>query len=173
MSEEYTADGVKLSSRESGVACAKCTGVLEIASVEGFKIAACRSCEGLLVEARLLAKIIGLARANYEGPEIAPQPLDPSELRMELQCVVCLNTMDTHPYCGPGSVVIDSCHHCGLIWLDRQELNRIVEAPGRRELLAADLMDFDRDNPTVGFSNMNPSVDQTYVDDSLPWLFLY
>ena len=37
--------------------------------------------------------------------------------------------MDPHPYLGPGSVVIDSCRNCHLVWLDYNELNRIIGAP--------------------------------------------
>jgi Zn-finger nucleic acid-binding protein len=39
--------------------------------------------------------------------------------------------MDTHPYCGPGNIVIDSCNHCNVVWLDRGELGQVVNAPGR------------------------------------------
>jgi Zn-finger nucleic acid-binding protein len=37
--------------------------------------------------------------------------------------------MDTHPYAGPGNVIIDSCGDCWLLWLDRGELARIAHAP--------------------------------------------
>ena len=39
--------------------------------------------------------------------------------------------MITHPYFGPGNVVIDSCEHCELVWLDFGELQQIVDAPGK------------------------------------------
>ena len=39
--------------------------------------------------------------------------------------------MSTHPYYGPGNIVIDTCAGCGVIWLDFGELNRVVAAPGR------------------------------------------
>jgi Zn-finger nucleic acid-binding protein len=39
--------------------------------------------------------------------------------------------MDTHPYYGPGNVVIDNCGRCGLVWLDFGELDRIISAAGR------------------------------------------
>jgi len=39
--------------------------------------------------------------------------------------------MATHPYYGPGNVVIDSCGQCELIWLDFGELEQIVAAPGK------------------------------------------
>jgi Zn-finger nucleic acid-binding protein len=39
--------------------------------------------------------------------------------------------MATHPYYGPGNVVIDTCTACDLVWLDFGELAQIVDAPGR------------------------------------------
>ena len=39
--------------------------------------------------------------------------------------------MTTHPYYGPGNVVIDSCEPCDLVWLDFGELKQIVDAPGK------------------------------------------
>ena len=39
--------------------------------------------------------------------------------------------METHPYYGPGTFVIDSCVPCNVLWLDYGELERAVNAPGR------------------------------------------
>jgi len=39
--------------------------------------------------------------------------------------------MEAHPYYGPGNVIMDSCGHCDLVWLDFGELRQIVDAPGR------------------------------------------
>ena len=39
--------------------------------------------------------------------------------------------MATHPYYGPGNVVIDTCETCELVWLDFGELKQIVDAPGK------------------------------------------
>ena len=30
--------------------------------------------------------------------------------------------MEAHPYFGGGNAVVDTCEHCGLIWLDAGEL---------------------------------------------------
>ena len=41
--------------------------------------------------------------------------------------------METHPYYGPGNVVIDSCCGCGCgyVWLDHGELATLARAGGR------------------------------------------
>jgi hypothetical protein len=60
--------------------------------------------------------------------------------------------METHPYYGPGNVVIDSCLQCELIWLDFGELRQIVAAPGRdrgrREQVSRETVDI-RTGPGV------------------------
>jgi Zn-finger nucleic acid-binding protein len=38
--------------------------------------------------------------------------------------------MSTHPYYGPGNVVVDNCGRCDVIWLDCGELAIIRDAPG-------------------------------------------
>jgi Zn-finger nucleic acid-binding protein len=46
--------------------------------------------------------------------------------------------MDTHPYGGPGNVIIDTCENCSLNWLDYGELQHIVRAPDERYVIAID-----------------------------------
>jgi Zn-finger nucleic acid-binding protein len=46
--------------------------------------------------------------------------------------------MDTHPYGGPGNVIMDTCEHCSLNWLDYGELQRIVRAPDERYVIQID-----------------------------------
>ena len=43
---------------------------------------------------------------------------------------LCTRRFDTYPHYGPGNVVIDSCTHCDMIWLDFGEIRQIVDAPG-------------------------------------------
>ena len=37
----------------------------------------------------------------------------------------------THPHMGPGTIVIDTCDQCNLIWLDPGEFLRVINAPGK------------------------------------------
>ena len=32
---------------------------------------------------------------------------------------------------GPGTIVIDTCDGCNIIWLDHGELSRVINAPGK------------------------------------------
>lgn len=138
-----TSDGAELLGRPTGLGCFKCSGELEIANVAAFKIAACRECHGLLVQTRHLGGLINVLRAAYKELDAEPKPMPQDHLHQNTDCNACGNRMDTHPYMGPGNIVIDSCHHCKMIWLDGDELNRVVRAPGRRDFAPDELTGFD------------------------------
>jgi hypothetical protein len=36
--------------------------------------------------------------------------------------------METHPYYGPGNIVVDTCSECGYLWLDHGEISRVENA---------------------------------------------
>jgi hypothetical protein len=36
--------------------------------------------------------------------------------------------METHPYYGPGNIVVDTCSECGYLWLDHGEITRVENA---------------------------------------------
>src|SRR5690606_29577317 len=59
-----------------------------------------------------------------------PQPLDRTQLARRVHCPRCGRPMDTHPYLGPGNIIIDTCDLCNLIWLDGMELEQATNAPG-------------------------------------------
>jgi Transcription factor zinc-finger len=56
---------------------------------------------------------------------------DRKDLQRRINCPQYGKVMDTHPYGGPGNVIIDDCDRCEVNWLDYGELQRIVRAPER------------------------------------------
>jgi hypothetical protein len=86
----------------------------------------------------LLPPLNEALRTNLEKPPAVQQPPDPGDLKRAIQCPRCHRRMDTHFYAGPGNVIIDSCASCLLIWLDRGELMRIVNAPDEGDTAASD-----------------------------------
>ena len=84
-----------------------------------------------MIERRSFAGVVEKRRAwATETPE-PPIPLNRQDLERKVRCPACTGPMTTHPYYGPGNVVIDSCEPCELIWLDFGELEQIVDAPGK------------------------------------------
>jgi Zn-finger nucleic acid-binding protein len=123
-------DGVRLLGEMSNVDCPVCHLTLVSASIDGVPALHCNKCNGNLVQASGFIRIVDSRRARSEKSSL-PRLLNREALKREIACPLCGRAMDTHPYSGPGNVVIDSCGHCALIWLDRSEISVIATAPGR------------------------------------------
>ena len=112
--------------------CAVCQKVLASALAdETHPIRYCRNCRGVLIARTGFAAVVEKRRAWATGTPALPVPLNRQELERKLRCPVCKGAMVTHPYFGPGNVVIDSCETCAHVWLDFGELRQIVDAPGK------------------------------------------
>ena len=64
----------------------------------------------------------------WSGSSQTPREFDVARV---LDCPLCKHQMDEHLYGGGGNMDVDSCETCGVLWLDRGELSRIVAAPDR------------------------------------------
>ncbi len=118
--------------RETEIDCPRCENRLGIAMLDQVKIAGCQSCAGFLIQNEIFATLVREQRAEYSGDDVPAKPPNQNDLNKHCYCPACGEQMETHFYMGPGRVVIDSCIHCGLLWLDGDELKRIVQAPGAR-----------------------------------------
>lgn len=125
-------DGVKLLGEQSTLTCPLCPNPLVHAAINGHRILYCSRCRGMLISMGIFPSLIEGMRAHRETDPNIPSPPDPKALDRHIRCPQCANEMDTHPYGGPGNIVIDDCERCGLNWLDYGELQRIVGAPDRR-----------------------------------------
>lgn len=124
-------DGVRLLGEDTGLACPVCREELVSGSVGEVRVRTCPKCRGILVPQYNLYTIVRYLRAGYPEKDRPPKPLNRSELDRRIICPSCQQPMDTHPYYGPGNVVIDNCARCALVWLDFGELDRILSASGR------------------------------------------
>jgi len=111
--------------------CPLCRTPLVTASVAGGHAWHCRTCRGVLIDQATFAFVVRYLRSRTPGSPEPPRPLNRAELERETGCPNCGGRLDTHPYYGPGNVVVDVCPRCALIWLDYCELDSIVDAPGR------------------------------------------
>jgi len=124
-------DGVKVLGKPSKTKCPVCNEVLVTGTIADAPVLLCRTCRGIIASQSDFRYIVKRQRAHAAGPPDKPKPLDARELKRKLSCPNCAERMDTHPYYGPGNIVIDICIDCGLVWLDHGELDTIVDAPGR------------------------------------------
>ena len=132
---EQSKDGVSITvmGDVSDLNCPVCNKNLVPAAVTGREVLYCSQCRGVLAANADFGNIVAELRASYErDDERKPQPINPRELQRHLKCPRCERDFDTHPYYGPGNVVIDTCSECALIWLDHGELEVIRRAPGHR-----------------------------------------
>lgn len=120
-------DGIRVLNELSDTACPVCKTPLVAAAWDSVRLLYCPNCRGTLVEQSAFAFAVeNLRRPSGTQP---PSPPNRDELQRSLQCPRCGRAMDTHPYGGPGNVVVDNCLACQIIWLDYGEFNRIMTAP--------------------------------------------
>ena len=127
-----TRDRVKvLDQVAENLRCPICEIPLVRAAIDRRQGYVCRRCQGFLINQTSFRKIVKHRRARAIGPPLPPKLLDREALKRRVSCPRCGEVMDTHPYYGPGNLVVDNCTNCSMIWLDRSELSTIVDAPGR------------------------------------------
>ncbi len=125
-------DGVRLLDESpEQLSCPICNTALHRASLDGDRVSSCPNCRGLLIPLVVFGENVRRLRARAKGPADKPRPINRQELDRQINCPSCGQRMGTHPYYGPGNIVIDTCIQCGLLWLDPGELKQVIDAPGR------------------------------------------
>lgn len=124
-------DGLRIVGRlADATACPVCGSSMDQALLDDNPVDFCGRCRGVLLPRATFAHVTMKRRAWATTPPADPVPLDRRELTRQLSCPKCHGRFDTYPHYGPGSVVIDNCTRCDLIWLDFGEMKAIVDAPG-------------------------------------------
>lgn len=133
-----TDEGIKVIGTPSDMECPVCKKELVLARLEGSEIFYCTKCHGYLCPQFSFGVIVETRRSLRDTPKFLPKPLDPQSYKRKLNCPKCNQVMATHPYFGPGPVMIDTCPNCKWIWIDHGELKimakpviRFNEAMGR------------------------------------------
>ncbi|MFN7996176.1 MAG: zf-TFIIB domain-containing protein [Bryobacteraceae bacterium] len=122
-------EGVRVFGEAAEQSCPVCAVPLVHATINGVRLLYCAGCRGMLISMEIFADMIDELRAQLGVLPKTGTPPDPRDLNRRISCPHCHLQMDTHPYAGPGNVIIDSCSPCTLNWLDHGELMRIVHAP--------------------------------------------
>jgi Zn-finger nucleic acid-binding protein len=124
-------EGIRVMDQVSETSCPVCRIPLVYGSVEWTSVLYCQKCRGMILNQDAFLEVVKYLRAGASGLPVEPPPMDAGELERQLACPDCGQLMSTHPYGGPGNIVVDNCVHCSLIWLDHDEFRRIIRAPGR------------------------------------------
>ena len=116
----------------SALHCPACKSNLLNALAGGRQVYICLGCHGALVPMASFMAVVAVVRF-YEGQSLDVLPARRQEPGDRLlMCPSCGQVMTSHHYGGGGNLVMDSCEHCELNWLDPGELRRIALAPDAR-----------------------------------------
>lgn len=110
--------------------CPVCATPLANASIESQEMLYCTHCHGMLLDMEKFLPLLDVLREYRYWSRSSQAPRDFDDGRV-LHCPLCKHEMDHHPYGGGGNLAVDSCEPCGVLWLDRGELSRIVAGPDR------------------------------------------
>jgi Zn-finger nucleic acid-binding protein len=124
-------DGVGVLAEASDLDCPVCNLRMQRAVLDRHPAWYCSRCRGALTAQQSFRDVVEERRAKAVGVPTPVRPINPAELKRSIACPNCRQPMDTHPYYGPGNIVIDNCTRCHVVWLDSGELRRVVDAPGR------------------------------------------
>lgn len=125
---ESSIDGVRVLDA-SDLNCPLCGVKLSKARLLDYGLLYCQTCQGMLIQMDDLVPLTDDLRASRGAPAYVGRPPDPKDFDRRIACPQCHQTMDTHQYCGPGNIIMDTCEPCEVHWLDRGELRRIASAP--------------------------------------------
>ena len=162
--------GVRILATPAGAPqCVRCAVPLATAQLDDEHVVhCCASCRGILLPRSTFAHVVHTRRTWATSPPAAPLPMQPAELARAVSCAQCARRMETHPYYGPGNVIIDSCAACDLVWLDFGELAQITDAPGKDRGVRKMAPRVEEPVPVVG---RGPSIDPFEPTlDVLSWL---
>lgn len=138
---EENIDGVRITDNSTKFDCPVCSKPLVEARINGSEVLSCEKCRGILINTASFVKNIELLRSRSTKPPVIPPPLNREQFERQIMYPQCNEKMDTHPYGGPGNIVIDNCVCCKVNWLDYSELNKIIRAPERHYMRVSELRD--------------------------------
>jgi Zn-finger nucleic acid-binding protein len=120
----------------SSLRCPSCQSQLVNAAAGGRPVHVCTECHGALVPMSSFVAVVAVVRF-FEGQSLDILPARGQSPGDRLvSCSSCGQVMKSHLYGGPGNIVLDTCEHCELNWLDAGELRRIALAPDSRPAAA-------------------------------------
>jgi Zn-finger nucleic acid-binding protein len=128
------AEGVRVLEPGTALPCPVCGSGLALASLGERNLHYCRACRGMLIPMAQFLAMVQELRARREAPPEQPRRFSDEDLKRRIRCPQCRAEMLTHPYAGPGAIVIDNCPACEVNWLDHGELLRVVNAPQQPQL---------------------------------------
>jgi Zn-finger nucleic acid-binding protein len=132
---EESKDGVRMMNEPSSFSCPVCKIPLVEAFIDETPVLSCSNCQGILIKQVNFISLINSLRSRRSNSAIPLKPMNPEELKRQSDCPGCGKRMATHPYGGPGNIVIDNCPSCHIIWLDYGEMYKVINSADREFII--------------------------------------
>ncbi len=120
-----------LNATDSAMLCPRCTVGLQGRHIESIALFECAGCAGMWLPAGTFEAIcqnketMGVAARGIGRQRNTRFELTVAEAVKYVPCPCCTKLMNRKNFAGVSGVIIDTCRDCG-VWLDNQELSRIV-----------------------------------------------
>ncbi len=114
--------------------CPRCHGPLAGCEFEGTTVEMCGRCGGQWLGPEDLRALIDARNAAWSQKDLEAfrhpglQGVPLADLREDLPCPSCGETMTAFNYGGDSGIILDRCPACGGIWLDGGELDKVQMA---------------------------------------------
>lgn len=121
----------KLDATDTDKECPRCRLALQGRRIENIGLFECSVCAGMWLPTGTFESIcksretMGAATRGLGLPRKTRFELTEAEAVKYVPCPQCRNLMNRRNFAGVSGVIIDTCRECG-VWLDNQELNRII-----------------------------------------------
>jgi Zn-finger nucleic acid-binding protein len=108
--------------------CPRCKTGLIVIEVDQIELDYCVTCGGTWLDSGEMELLAAKAGAHEQHIKLRPTS-DTREKR--LRCPSCGSRMDKRIFGESAMVLVDVCPSCGGMWLDKNELEEIIEQVGR------------------------------------------
>jgi len=140
--------------------CTRCGKSLGGREIAGVGLAACDTCNTLLVKQSALMPALEALSAPVLESFDADAPLQALPDRTgAAPCPGCSGAMEKADYCGAKLVYFDRCNRCGLLWIGNEELGAMSLMWARMEKRIARA----RAQTEEGLAGMNGRVDAQHL----------
>ena len=111
----------------SGYDCPRCETAMTVIQMEGVEIEHCENCGGICLDYGELDMVADDMTGSLEYSTLTDDKLETNDGRLLIACPKCAVSpaMRKIEFLGVGDIVLDRCDSCGVIWLDKDELDQI------------------------------------------------
>jgi Zn-finger nucleic acid-binding protein len=111
----------------SGYTCPRCETPMQTIQMDDVEVEHCSSCGGICLDYGELDELAEGMTGSLEYSTITDDRLETKDGQLVIACPKCAVSpaMRKIEFLGVGDIVLDRCDSCGVLWLDKNELDQI------------------------------------------------